>query len=52
MCYHYDDRVVIPIKLRERVLEILHSAHQGSPHMESRAEVLLYWPGIGHDIMN
>ena len=46
----YDDRVVIPIKLRERVLEILHSANQGSSHMELRAQVLLYWLGIGHDI--
>ena len=45
-----DDRVAIPIKLRERVLEILHSAHQGSSHMESRAQVLLHWHGIGHDI--
>ena len=44
------DRVVIPTTLHGRVLKILHAAHQGVPGMESRAQALLYWPGISADI--
>ena len=46
----YGDRVIIPTSLRSRVLQILHSAHQGSTGMEARAQSLLYWPGMSLDI--
>ena len=42
--------VVIPTTLRGRVLKILHDAHQCVSGMESRAQALLYWPGISADI--
>ena len=34
----YNDRIVIPPSLRDRVLQALHSAHQGVSQMCSRAE--------------
>ena len=42
----YNDRIVIPEALRERVLENLHSAHQGITSMSSRALAAVFWPGI------
>lgn len=46
----YDGRIVIPLTLRSRVLEILHSAHQGISGMEDRSRTVVYWPGITEDI--
>ena len=45
-----NDRVIVPESLRKDVLDILHSAHQGVSSMESRAQCLLYWPGMHSDI--
>ena len=42
----YNDRIVIPPALRDRVLEALHSAHQGVSQMCSRAESSFFWPGM------
>ena len=42
----YNDRIVIPPSLRERVLQVLHSAHQGVSQMCSRAESSFFWPGM------
>ena len=42
----YKDRVVIPPSLRPRILEALHSAHQGVSQMCSRAESSFFWPGM------
>jgi hypothetical protein len=46
----YNDRVVIPLSLRKRVLEHLHAAHQGTSTMEQRARFIAYWPGMSKDI--
>ena len=46
----YNDRVVIPTSLRNRVLEHLHAAHQGTSTMEQRARSITYWPGMSKDI--
>lgn len=46
----YKNRVVIPQALRERVIENLHSAHQGVSSMISRAQASVFWPGITSDI--
>ena len=46
----YKDRVVIPPSLRPRVLNNLHSAHQGVSSMTARAQVAIFWPGISGDI--
>ena len=44
------DRVVIPLSLRESILEILHSAHQGVLGMGLRANQSVYWPGLWDDL--
>ena len=46
----YQHRVVIPQSLRNTVLSILHSAHQGISGMESRARAIVFWPGMTEDI--
>ena len=46
----YMDRIVIPPKLRGRIIENLHSAHQGTSGMFSRAQSVVFWPGITVDI--
>lgn len=42
----YHDRVVIPPSLHDRVLQALHSAHQGVTQMCFRAESSFFWPGM------
>ena len=42
----YNDRVVIPPSLRDKVLQSLHSAHQGVTQMCSRADTSFFWPGM------
>lgn len=39
-------RTVVPVSLREEVLDNLHSAHQGVSGMRARARTSVYWPGI------
>ena len=45
----YDDRIVVPPSLREKVLNTFHAAHQGVSTMESRARELVFWPGMSKD---
>ena len=42
----YKGRAVVPVSLRDTVLEVLHSAHQGVSGMFRRAEACVYWPGM------
>ena len=44
------DRVAIPSSLQSEVLEVLHSAHQGTTSMTNRALSCIYWPGMLADI--
>ena len=44
------NRIIVPEALRNRVLETLHAAHQGTTSMRLRAEKSLYWPGIAQSI--
>jgi ribosomal protein L44E len=46
----YNDRIVVPRSLRNRVIENLHSAHQGITSMTSRAMSTVFWPGITSSI--
>ena len=41
----YDDRLVIPEGLREKVLDVLHPAHQGKLSMLHRVALTVFWPG-------
>lgn len=47
----YKDRVIVPPKLRQLVLQSLHSAHQGASSMEQRAQAVIFWPGMSYDII-
>ena len=44
------DRIVIPQGLRQEILDVLHSAHQGVSGMLARAQTSVFWPGISRDI--
>ena len=46
----YKGRAVIPGNLREQVLEVLHSAHQGVTSMVGRAAQAVFWPKMQEDI--
>ena len=45
-----EDRIIIPARLRQEVMETLHSAHQGVTSMALRAAQIVYWPGFWSDI--
>ena len=47
---YYEDRLMIPKSLHEKVLDILHAAHQGIGSMQHRASQTVYWPGITADV--
>ena len=46
----YNGRTVIPPPARNRVLQVLHSAHQGVTGMSLCAEQSVFWPGMREDI--
>ena len=43
-------RIVVPEQIRTRILDTLHSAHQGTTSMRMRAEKTLFWPNMARDI--
>ena len=45
-----DGRIIIPKTLRNRVLQALHAAHQGTSAMLSRAQQSVFWLGITADV--
>ena len=47
----YEGRIVIPLRLRNKVSTILHIAHQGTSQMGNRAVDTIFWPGYTADIM-
>ena len=48
----FQDRLVIPSKLRKDILKSLHASHQGIVRTKRRARSSVFWPGISADITN
>ena len=46
----YKERLVIPKVLRRKVLDILHSAHQGQTNMYLRTASSVWWPNLNKDL--
>ena len=44
------DRSVIPISLRQRILEIAHEGHIGVSKMKETLRTHAYWPGLSTDV--
>ena len=49
-CLTWGARVVIPVKLRSTVMDILHSTHIGMNGMKSLARSYVYWPRLDTQI--
>ncbi|KAL7078708.1 hypothetical protein ACQ4LE_002702 [Meloidogyne hapla] len=49
-CILFANKVVIPAKLRNKILESLHATHSGIVRMKSLAREYVYWPGINKEI--
>lgn len=47
-----NDRVMVPLNLRQEMLEQLHQSHFGISKTKSRAHELLYWPNMNEQIEN
>ena len=49
-CVMWGVRVVIPMKLQERVLDELHGGHIGVVKMKALAQSHVWWPGIDKEV--
>ena len=49
-CLLWGIRVILSIKLRKQILNMLHESHTGVVRMKTFAQSSVWWPGIDHDI--
>jgi transposase InsO family protein len=46
----HDDRIVVPSSQQKNVLSQIHQGHQGLTKFRQRANMTVWWPGIGRDV--
>ena len=46
------EKVLLPAKLRQQMLHIVHESHMGAEKSKARARSGMYWPGMSKDIEN
>ena len=51
-CLLWGNRVIIPEKLRKRIMEALHVAHPGIVRMKALARTYVWWPSITKELEN
>ncbi|XP_043213609.1 uncharacterized protein K02A2.6-like [Amphibalanus amphitrite] len=51
-CVLWGGRLVVPTKLRNRVLQEIHSGHMGSSKMKQLARRHVWWPGLDRELEN
>ena len=44
------EKVLIPAKLRQQMLRLVHESHMGAEKSKARARTVMYWPGMSKDI--
>ena len=49
-CLLWGNRVIVPPKLREAVLSLLHEGHPGIVRMKSLGRMFMWWPGLNQSI--
>lgn len=47
-----NNRMIVPSKMRQKILKQLHESHFGVTKTKKRAKDALYWPGLDEDIEN
>ena len=49
---YFNDRLIIPLSWRKKMLSLIHTGHLGISKSLQKAQLFLYWPGITKDIIN
>ena len=51
-CVLIANRVIVPVKLKDKVMQMLHSEHMGISKTKNLVQYYVWWPKIDEDIEN